>query len=109
VELPNTHSMALYADGGLLSSKPYAASGAYINRMSDYCSTCVYNPKTRLGSKACPFNYLYWYFLIVNEELLKKNPRMGLTYRNLGRMDNERRKMIKEQAEDFLARLDSKY
>ena len=109
VELPNTHSMALYADGGLLSSKPYSASGAYINRMSDYCSTCVYNPKTRLGSKACPFNYLYWNFLMVNEELLKNNPRMGLTYRNLNRMDNERRIMIKEQTEDFLARLDSKY
>jgi len=109
VELPNTHSMALYADGGLLSSKPYAASGAYINRMSNYCATCVYNPKIMIGSMACPFNYLYWYFLMVNEELLKKNPRMGLTLRNLGRMDNENRKMIKEQAEDFLARLDSKY
>lgn len=109
VELPNTHSMALYADGGLLSSKPYAASGAYIKRMSDYCSKCFYNPKTRLGSKACPFNYLYWNFLLVNEELLRENPRMGLTYKNLDRMDNERRKMIKEQAEDFLARLDSRY
>ena len=107
VELPNTHSMALYADGGLLSSKPYAASGAYINRMSDYCSKCVYNPKTRLGSGACPFNYLYWYFLMVNEELLKGNPRLGLAYRNLERLDNEHRTMTKEQAEDFLARLDS--
>ncbi len=107
VELPNTHSMALYADGGLLSSKPYAASGAYINRMSDYCSKCLYNPKTRLGSEACPFNYLYWYFLMVNEELLKESPRLGLAYRNLERLDNENRTIIKEQAEDFLARLDS--
>jgi len=109
VELPNTHSMALFADGGLLSSKPYAASGAYINRMSDYCSSCTYNPKTRIGSKACPFNYLYWNFLMVNEELLRGNPRMGLIYKNLDRMDNEHRKLIKEQAEDFLARLESEY
>jgi len=109
VELPNTHSMALYADGGLLSSKPYAASGAYINRMSDYCSQCIYNPKSKLGKKACPFNYLYWNFLMVNEELLRKNPRMGLIYKNLDRIDNEQRKMIKDQAENFLALLDSNY
>ena len=70
VELPNVHGMALFADGGLLASKPYAASGAYINRMSDYCQNCEYDPKMRQGEKACPFNYLYWYFLIVNEERL---------------------------------------
>ena len=109
VELPNTHSMALYADGGLLASKPYAASGAYINRMSDYCSECVYKPRTKLGEGACPFNYLYWYFLMFNKELLKANPRMGLPYKNLERMGSERRTLIRQQAEDFLARLDNNY
>ncbi len=107
VELPNTHSMALYADGGLLSSKPYAASGAYINRMSDYCSECVYNPRLKLGAGACPFNYLYWYFLIINEDRLRPNPRMGLPYRNLDRMSDEQKYMIKQQAEVFLAQIDS--
>jgi deoxyribodipyrimidine photolyase-related protein len=78
VELPNTHGMALYADGGLLGSKPYAASGAYINRMSDYCTGCAYDPKIKIGPRACPFNYLYWYFLMENETKLGSNPRMAM-------------------------------
>lgn len=105
VELPNTHGMALYADGGLLGSKPYAASGAYINRMSDYCSDCRYDPLQKTGPGACPFNYLYWYFLIINETRLRPNPRMNLAYRTLDRMTGERRLIIQRQAEDFLARL----
>jgi deoxyribodipyrimidine photolyase-related protein len=105
VELPNTHGMALYADGGLLSSKPYAASGAYINRMSDYCSDCRYDPLQKTGLEACPFNYLYWYFLIINETRLKPNPRMSLTYKTLGRMTAERRHIIQCQAEHFLSQL----
>ena len=72
VELPNVHGMVLHADGGLLGSKPYAASGAYINRMSDYCSNCVYDPNKKSGPSACPFNYLYWNFLISNEDRLRK-------------------------------------
>ncbi len=72
VELPNTHGMALYADGGIFASKPYAASGAYIDRMSDYYSGCRYQEKLKLGADACPFTFLYWYFLIVNEQKLKK-------------------------------------
>jgi deoxyribodipyrimidine photolyase-related protein len=109
VELPNTHGMALHADGGLLGSKPYAASGAYIDRMSDYCAGCAYDPKIKLGAKACPFNYLYWYFLIVNEARLKPNPRMALPYRSLARMAAKRRLQITQQAEQFLARLESRY
>jgi deoxyribodipyrimidine photolyase-related protein len=105
VELPNTHGMALYADGGVMASKPYAASGAYIDRMSDYCAGCTFDPKTKLGSGACPFNYLYWYFLIVNATRLESNPRMTLPYRTLGRMSAERRRQITAQAEGFLARL----
>ncbi|MGB5279566.1 MAG: cryptochrome/photolyase family protein [Gammaproteobacteria bacterium] len=105
VELPNTHGMALYADGGLLGSKPYAASGAYIDRMSDYCRTCAYKPKIKLGPTACPFNYLYWHFMITNETRLKSNPRMAMPYRMLARMDEEKRREIVQQANDFLAEL----
>ncbi|MBR9974694.1 MAG: cryptochrome/photolyase family protein [Bacteroidetes bacterium] len=106
VELPNTHGMALHADGGLLGSKPYAASGAYIDRMSDYCAGCAYHPKIKLGADACPFNYLYWYFLIVNETRLDANPRMALPYRSLARMTTEHRREIIRQAEQFLTRLE---
>jgi deoxyribodipyrimidine photolyase-related protein len=105
VELPNTHGMALHADGGLLGSKPYAASGAYIDRMSDYCASCAYNPKIKLGLQACPFNYLYWYFLIVNQGRLEDNPRMAMPYRTLAGMTGERRRQIIQFAEDFMARL----
>ncbi len=107
VELPNTHGMALFADGGVLASKPYAASGAYINRMSDYCRGCRYNPKERQGETACPFNFLYWDFLIRNEERLRGNPRMGLAYRNLDRLPDEQRRELSEQACEFLAALEA--
>jgi deoxyribodipyrimidine photolyase-related protein len=102
VELPNTHGMALFADGGLMASKPYAASGAYINRMSDYCVGCAFDPKKRSGEGACPFNFLYWYFLICNEDRLRSNPRMGLSYRNLDRLDEDQRGRITRQANSFL-------
>ena len=107
VELPNTHGMALHADGGLLGSKPYAASGAYINRMSDYCSGCCYSPGIKLGERACPFNYLYWRFMIINKERLESNPRMTMPYRTLSRMTREHRQQIMQQADSFLARLES--
>jgi len=109
VELPNTYGMALHADGVLLGSKPYAASGAYIDRMSDYCAGCTYDPKIKLGAKACPFNYLYWHFLIVNEVRLKSNLRMALPYRSFACMAAERRQQITRQAEQLLARLESRY
>lgn len=102
VELPNTLGMVLHADGGLLGSKPYAASGAYINRMSDYCKGCDYNPKEKLGEMACPFNYLYWNFILENEERLSTNPRMAMPYRNLGKMSEDRRHKISESSAEFL-------
>jgi deoxyribodipyrimidine photolyase-related protein len=102
VELPNVHGMVLHADGGILGSKPYAASGAYINRMSDYCRECKFSPKEKLGEQACPFNYLYWNFLIQNEETLGGNPRMQMPYRNLRRMPDERREEIVRQSNHFL-------
>ena len=98
--------MALFADGGVLGSKPYSASGKYIERMSDYCSGCRYTVKESEGPKACPFNFLYWDFLDRNEPLLRKNPRMGLVYKTLDRMDRERVRRIKDQASDFLEDLD---
>ncbi|MEO0465768.1 MAG: cryptochrome/photolyase family protein [Pseudomonadota bacterium] len=102
VELPNTHGMAIYADGGIMASKPYAASANYINKMSDYCSGCAYDPKARTGDNACPFNYLYWDFLARNEDTLRGNPRMGLSYKNLDKRDVDELSQMREQAASFL-------
>ena len=102
VELPNVHGMVLWADGGVMGSKPYAASGAYINRMSDYCRTCAYDVAKKTGPGACPFNYLYWNFMITHADRLSGNPRMAMPYRNLARMDPERRTEIQAEATRFL-------
>ena len=106
VELPNTIGMSQFADGGLLGSKPYAAGGAYINRMSDYCGTCRYDVKKRVGEDACPFNALYWDFLARNEPLLGRNVRLAMPYRNWARMDEQDRAATREQAARFLSSLD---
>ena len=105
VELPNTHGMAIYADGGIMASKPYAASGSYIDRMSNYCGGCRYKVKERSGPDACPFNYLYWDFIIRNEARLKPNSRMGLIYSSLDKMDDETRQAVQDDAESFLKKL----
>ncbi len=102
VELPNTHGMVMFADGGLLASKPYAASGAYIDRMSDYCSGCVYDPKVKVGKGACPFNLLYWNFIAENAGTLRGNPRMAMPYRTWDGMDAARREQIVAEARSFL-------
>ena len=101
VELPNVHGMAIWADGGVLGSKPYAASGAYINRMSNYCGTCRYKVSKRTGDDACPFNYLYWDFIIRNEAKLRPNPRMGMVFRNLDKKDPDEVKDLKASAKKF--------
>jgi deoxyribodipyrimidine photolyase-related protein len=98
--------MSQFADGGLLGSKPYASSGAYINRMSNYCGSCRYDVKQRIGKDACPFNALYWDFLARNQRKLASNPRMALPYRNWDRMPVEDRAAIREQAARFLDSLD---
>lgn len=105
VELPNTHGMAIFADGGIMASKPYAASGAYIDRMSDHCKTCCYDVKKKNGPDACPFNYLYWDFITRNAERLKGNPRMGMIYRSLERTDDEKRAAVKADAEAFFEKI----
>jgi deoxyribodipyrimidine photolyase-related protein len=102
VELPNVHGMALFADGGIMASKPYAASGAYIDRMSDYCKTCAYSPKEKLGAKACPFNYLYWDFMARNRTVLEGNPRLAMPYRTLAGMSFDKRRQIADEAQRFL-------
>jgi deoxyribodipyrimidine photolyase-related protein len=107
VELPNVHGMALFADGGVLASKPYAASGAYIDRMSDYCGPCRYDPKQKTGPDACPFNLLYWHFLMENREKLGGNQRLAMPYRNLDRMSESHRHTITTEAKAFLASLDA--
>jgi deoxyribodipyrimidine photolyase-related protein len=105
VEAPNTVGMSQFADGGLLASKPYVASGAYIDRMSDYCGSCSYNVKAKAGRKACPFNYLYWDFIARHHDRLKGNPRMAQMVRNYDRFSDERKREIAADAADFLASL----
>ncbi len=101
VEAPNVHGMAIYADGGVMATKPYAASGAYIDRMSDYCSGCAYSVKEKTGEKACPFNYLYWNFLMENEERLKGNHRVGMIYKTLAKMSDAKKAAIREDSRRF--------
>jgi deoxyribodipyrimidine photolyase-related protein len=109
VELPNVHGMILYADGGYLGSKPYAASGKYIDRMSDYCRHCRYDVRQTVGEAACPFNFLYWNFLIENAPRLRANQRMAIIYGALDRMDEAKRAAMQEQAARFLAELPTAY
>lgn len=90
VELPNTLGMTVLADGGRIVSKPYAASGAYIHRMSDFCKSCAYDVKQKEGPRACPFNHLYWSFMIRNRSELEGNPRLAMPYRTLDRMGEKR-------------------
>jgi deoxyribodipyrimidine photolyase-related protein len=105
VELPNVAGMALHADGGRLASKPYAASGAYIARMSDYCQTCAYKVRQKTGADACPFNALYWHFLDRNAKRLAHNPRLAQPYANWRRMSPDKRAETLASAEAFLATL----
>ncbi|MOA54245.1 hypothetical protein D3C78_1778290 [compost metagenome] len=99
--------MVLHADGGYLGSKPYCASGQYIKRMSDYCQGCAYRVGESTTDDACPFNALYWHFLLRHRERLKGNPRMGMVYKNLARMDEAKRQALWRRGEALLARLDA--
>lgn len=105
VELPNTVGMSQFADGGLLASKPYAASGAYIDRMSDYCRGCAYNVKAKTGDEACPFNRLYWNFIARHRDRLARNPRMAHAVRTWDRFAPDRQAALRQDAAAFLATL----
>ena len=102
VELPNVSGMVLFADGGVLASKPYAAGGSYINKMSNYCASCRYRVAKKNGPDACPFNYLYWDFLARNREKLAQNPRVGMMYRTYDRMGEDKKQAISEDSRRFL-------
>nr|WP_246624852.1 cryptochrome/photolyase family protein [Oceanobacter mangrovi] len=106
VELPNTLGMVMHADGGYLGSKPYAASGNYIHKMSDYCSGCRYNVKTASDHDSCPFNSLYWHFIMRHKELFQGNHRMSMIYRNLEKQKDDRKQALWDRAEWLLAHLD---
>ncbi|HPU15353.1 MAG TPA: cryptochrome/photolyase family protein, partial [Polymorphobacter sp.] len=99
VEMPNTRGMATFADGGIIGSKPYAASGAYINRMSDYCSGCRHDVKAKSGAGACPFNRLYWGFLERNRAHLAGNVRLAMSYRTLDGFGADKRQALLADAE----------
>ena len=101
VEMPNTRGMATFADGGIVGSKPYAASGAYIDRMSDYCRGCRYDVKARLGDQACPFNALYWDFIDRNAQRLSGNGRMLMPLRTLGKMSEAERAAFRRKAQEL--------
>lgn len=105
VELPNTLGMSQYADGGLMASKPYVASGKYIQRMSNYCRGCRYDPAVATGENACPFTTLYWDFLRRHERLLRANPRMTMQLKNLHRLDSSQQEAIQTQAVETTERL----
>ena len=98
--------MALFANGGRFTSKPYVASGAYVKRLSNYCNDCQYEPETRLGAKACPMTTLYWNFLDQHEAAFADNPRTALMVKNLQRMTPELRSEVRARASEMLAALD---
>ena len=107
VEAPNVIGMSQFADGGIVGSKPYVSSGAYINRMSDYCKSCQYKVSVKTGEEACPFNLLYWDFLVRHRDRFKSNPRMGQMYATWDRMDEDKRGTIRADAASWLAKLDA--
>jgi deoxyribodipyrimidine photolyase-related protein len=110
VTLPNTLGMVMHADArpgemrGLVGTKPYAASGAYIRRMSNYCTGCSYDPKKRAGEGACPFTVFYWDFLARNRERLARNPRMAMAWKNLQRLSAAEQKAIRDDASHLRGR-----
>ena len=107
VEMPNTRGMSQFADGGLIATKPYAASGSYINKMGDYCKDCHYSVKERFTENACPFNSLYWHFMQRHGDKFARNPRTAMAYRSWDKMDTEVKKSLLLRAEYCLANIES--
>lgn len=106
VEAPNTVGMSQFADGGLIATKPYVSSAAYIARMSDYCRGCRYDHRARTGERACPFNALYWDFFARHETRLSQNARLVMPYRQLEKMKGPTLEAVRERAASLRARLD---
>ncbi|MGC9491430.1 cryptochrome/photolyase family protein [Vibrio genomosp. F10] len=107
VEMPNTRGMALFADGGIVGTKPYAASGSYINKMSDHCKGCHYDNKARSGDGSCPFNSLYWRFMDKHAKRLATNPRIKMIYRSWDNMDEAKRREILHTADQYIENLEN--
>jgi deoxyribodipyrimidine photolyase-related protein len=107
VELPNTLGMALFADGGIMASKPYAASGKYIQKQGDHCQACRYDPKQVTGDRACPYNSLYWHFIDRHSDILGQNPRMGLIMGGWRKRAATDREAVVHWGEQMLDRLPS--
>jgi deoxyribodipyrimidine photolyase-related protein len=105
VEITNTRGMSQFADGGIVGTKPYVSSAAYIDKMSDYCGSCYYKKSEKVGERACPFNSLYWNFYDRHADKLKRNPRIGMMYKVWERMSQQDRTAILEQAEKNLERI----
>jgi deoxyribodipyrimidine photolyase-related protein len=102
VVTPNVVGMGLNADGGIIATKPYVASANYIDKMSDYCRGCRYDRKARTGPNACPYNTLYWNFLVTHEARLKANPRLGPAVLGLSRLDADERAAVTDAAARYL-------
>jgi len=107
VEITNTRGMSQYADGGIVGSKPYVSSANYVKKMSNYCDTCHYNQKEKVGENACPFNSLYWNFYDANRDKLAKNARVSMMYRVWDKFDAELQGAILEQAEEHLDNIEN--
>lgn len=107
VEMPNTLGMSLFGDNGIVASKPYAASGKYINRMSNYCKDCKYNPNKIIEDDACPFNSLYWDFLARNADKLSRNPRMKIIYSSWYKFSPDKQKSIRDRAKIILEKIEN--
>ncbi len=107
VELPNTRGMSQFADGGIVGTKPYAASANYMDKMGHYCTGCHYDKKARTGDRACPLNSLYWHFMHRHRDKLERNPRIGMAYRTWDRMAEGTREEVLRQAEDHLLHLEA--
>jgi deoxyribodipyrimidine photolyase-related protein len=105
VMAPNVIGMGLNADGGLVATKPYLASANYIQRMSDFCPNCRYDHKQRSSADACPFNFLYWNFLLEHETTLRANPRLGRNVLGLRYLDEDERQAVRRRAGIFLEEL----
>lgn len=106
VVTPNVIGMGMNADGGLVATKPYVSSAAYIKRMSDYCDGCRFDPKARTGSRACPFNFLFWTFLDRYRAHFERNPRMGMMLKNLSRVPEDEREAMRRARNAFLRGMD---
>ena len=107
VEITNTRGMSQYADGGVFATKPYISSANYINKMSNYCESCHYNHKERIKNTPCPFNSLYWYFLLKHQDTFENNHRMRMMYSRLDSMTSSDRKNLTQQAKKYLGNINS--